>query len=105
MCEIFSKLTLKALSDVINIFLEAFCFSKNFILCPDIVIDFDVDARIRGVGRGLVISTPKMNVFRQKLDAIWAKYKWFEFHLYMTNFSGRLYLLLRKRISLTINLI
>ena len=75
MCEIFSKLTLKALSDVINIFLEAFCFSKNFILCPDIVIDFDVDARIRGGGRGVFTSTQKMNVFGQKIDAIWAKYK------------------------------
>ena len=75
MCEIFSKLTLKALSDVINIFLVAFCFSKNFILCPDIVIDFDVDAQIRGGGRGVFTSTQKMNVFGQKIDAVWAKYK------------------------------
>ena len=66
MCEIFSKLTLKALSDVINIFLVAFCFSKNFILCPDIVIDFDIDARIRGGGRGGIHLHPKNERFRAK---------------------------------------
>ena len=74
MCEIYSKLTLKALGDVMNIFLVAFYFSTNFILCPDIVIEFDIGARaVGGAGWGGVDPTQKMKFFGQKIDAIRAK--------------------------------